>query len=231
MARFTEKFFLVAGSFSSQFEAIVRALKAEDGDVIWLAPMGSTAFPGVQTIKVNMNSIKSLQTAMARVRKRSVHLHGAVNLIDLPEATGFLLTGGSTFGPSLSTVLDPLAKLIHAEVGKMLESGGGSIVNVVGTAGESFGQNSVLDATLRAAVEGMTRSMATEFGPNRVRVNAVVPGVKHEPNGEPPLLDPGDPRRTSPRWTLVQDHEVAAAVIGLVSSDTIAVSGQIIRVA
>ncbi len=129
MARFTEKFFLVAGSFSSQFEAIVRALKAEDGDVIWLAPMGSTAFPGVQTIKVNMNSIKSLQTAMARVRKRSVHLHGAVNLIDLPEATGFLLTGGSTFGPSLSTVLDPLAKLIHAEVGKMLESGGGSIVS------------------------------------------------------------------------------------------------------
>lgn len=58
----------------------------------------------------------------------------------------------------------------------MREAGGGSIINM-GSASWRIGQGGMPAYTAaKAAVEGLTRGMARDLGPDRIRVNCVIPG-------------------------------------------------------
>lgn len=58
----------------------------------------------------------------------------------------------------------------------MQQAGGGSIVNVSSVHGLLMAPDSLVYEAGKSAVIGMTRQMATDFGPLGVRVNAVCPG-------------------------------------------------------
>jgi NAD(P)-dependent dehydrogenase (short-subunit alcohol dehydrogenase family) len=64
----------------------------------------------------------------------------------------------------------------QAVVGMMRESGGGSIINL----GSISAHIDLLDLpgyiTAKAGVEGLTRTLAREFGPWYIRVNCIIPG-------------------------------------------------------
>jgi NAD(P)-dependent dehydrogenase (short-subunit alcohol dehydrogenase family) len=64
----------------------------------------------------------------------------------------------------------------QAVAGMMRESGGGSIINL----GSISAHIDLLELpgyiTAKAGVEGLTRTLAREFGPWRIRVNCIVPG-------------------------------------------------------
>ena len=63
------------------------------------------------------------------------------------------------------------------EIPVMLKNGGGAIVNNSSVAGHvGLGQVSVYIAS-KHAVEGLTKSIALEFGKQNIRINAVAPGV------------------------------------------------------
>jgi len=64
-----------------------------------------------------------------------------------------------------------------AAIGPMKESGGGSIVNITSLAAIYGLPYSLHYATSKAAVIGMTRSLARELGRNWVRVNCVAPSA------------------------------------------------------
>ncbi len=58
----------------------------------------------------------------------------------------------------------------------MKETGGGSIINM-GSISWHLGQgNMPAYVTAKAAIEGLTRGLARDFGPHDIRVNCVVPG-------------------------------------------------------
>ena len=59
----------------------------------------------------------------------------------------------------------------------MRELGGGSIVNFSSLAWMRGGPNMVAYATAKAAIVGMTSSLARELGDDRIRVNAIAPGA------------------------------------------------------
>lgn len=59
----------------------------------------------------------------------------------------------------------------------MIRAGGGSIVNIASVFGLVGAQNSAGYSMSKAAVAGMTRQMATDFGPSGIRINAVAPGL------------------------------------------------------
>ena len=61
-------------------------------------------------------------------------------------------------------------------VPEMRKAGGGSIVNVSSVHGLLGAPGFLAYETAKAAVIGATRQMATEFGPDGIRVNAVLPG-------------------------------------------------------
>lgn len=58
----------------------------------------------------------------------------------------------------------------------MKSAGGGSIINLGSISAHIDLPNLVGYITAKAGIEGMTRAMARELGPDRIRVNCVIPG-------------------------------------------------------
>lgn len=121
----------------------------------------------------------------------------------------------------------------QAVVAQMKQRGAGRIVNMASRAMLGRERTSVYAAT-KAAVEGLTRSWAIEFGGDGITVNAVAPGVidsemfrRNNPAGSPEtakLLDRIPLHRTG------QPAEVAAAVAYFLSEDAAYTTGQTLYV-
>ncbi len=58
----------------------------------------------------------------------------------------------------------------------MIEAGGGSIINLGSNSWWEAGGGFPVYATAKAAVHGMTRTLARDLGEHRIRVNTIVPG-------------------------------------------------------
>jgi len=65
---------------------------------------------------------------------------------------------------------------IQAVAPGMIEAGGGSIINMGSNSWWESGGGFPAYTTAKAAVHGLTRTMARDLGQHRIRVNAVVPG-------------------------------------------------------
>ncbi|MBI4218890.1 MAG: SDR family oxidoreductase [Chloroflexi bacterium] len=61
-------------------------------------------------------------------------------------------------------------------VPEMEKAGGGSIVNISSVHGILMARGAMVYETGKMAVIGLTRQMAVDFGPKRIRVNAIAPG-------------------------------------------------------
>lgn len=75
----------------------------------------------------------------------------------------------------------PVFLLSKFAVGEMRRTGGGAIVNIASIYAIVGATGSAGYSTSKAAVDGMTRQMATDFGPENIRVNAVAPGLIETP--------------------------------------------------
>ena len=64
---------------------------------------------------------------------------------------------------------------------KMIETGGGSIVNLSSLAGIRGGHAAIAYATSKGAVVNLTQAMAGQHGQDGIRVNAVAPGLVYTP--------------------------------------------------
>jgi NAD(P)-dependent dehydrogenase (short-subunit alcohol dehydrogenase family) len=84
----------------------------------------------------------------------------------------------------LATNLDGVFYSLRAEIPAMLESGGGSIVNIASAVGIVGLPNSAAYVASKHAVVGLTRGAALEYSSHGVRINAVGPGVVATPMTE-----------------------------------------------
>jgi dehydrogenase/reductase SDR family member 4 len=68
-------------------------------------------------------------------------------------------------------------RLVRLTVPRMIERGGGSIINISSIAGLQPQPGGLLYSFTKAGLIMLTRSWAREFGPQGIRVNAIAPGL------------------------------------------------------
>jgi meso-butanediol dehydrogenase/(S,S)-butanediol dehydrogenase/diacetyl reductase len=94
---------------------------------------------------------------------------------DVPEDTWRRTIDVNVTGPLL---------LVRAALPAMLERGGGAIVLVSSVSGLVSSPASAAYATSKAALLGLMRSLAVDYGPSGIRTNAVCPGWVETPMGD-----------------------------------------------
>lgn len=104
----------------------------------------------------------------------------------------------------------------------MIEAGGGSIINMGSNSWWEAGGGFPIYATSKAAVHGMTRTLARDFGQHHIRVNTVVPGwIMTERQKElwvtPEAIEKQRQRQCLPE--LIEPVYVARMVLFLASDD------------
>ena len=111
---------------------------------------------------------------------------------------------------------------IQAVAPDMIEAGGGSIINMGSNSWWEAGGGFPAYTTAKAAVHGLTRTMARDLGDHRIRVNTVVPGwIMTERQKQlwatPEALDAHRARQCLP--DLIDPVYVARMVLFLASDD------------
>jgi 3-oxoacyl-[acyl-carrier protein] reductase len=112
----------------------------------------------------------------------------------------------------------------------LFPSQGGSIVNISSFASTAaVGGSSVYSAT-KAAVDSLTRTLATELGPRNIRVNAVNPGMVDTEGTRAGGITESDLRRQveaqTPLGRIGQPRDVAPAVAFFASDDAAWITGE-----
>ncbi len=111
---------------------------------------------------------------------------------------------------------------IQAVAPGMISAGGGSIINMGSNSWWEAGGGFPAYATSKAAVHGLTRTMARDLGDHRIRVNTVVPGWIMTPRQKelwatPEALEKHRERQCLP--DLIDPIYVARMVVFLASDD------------
>ena len=124
--------------------------------------------------------------------------------------------------------------MIQAVLPKMLEARGGSIINMASVASSVKGlPNRFVYGTTKAAVIGLTKSVAADFVAQGIRCNAICPGTVDTPSLQDRIdahADPAAARQNfiarQPMGRLAQAHEIAPLVVFLGSDESAFVTGQ-----
>lgn len=127
-----------------------------------------------------------------------------------------------------------MARMIKAFLPAMIEGGGGSIINVASVAGSIKGvPNRCVYGASKAAVIGLTKSVAADFVTKGIRCNTVCPGTVDSPSLQQRLKDTGDYDAARKAFTARQPmgrlgnaEEIASIVLWLASDDSQFATGQ-----
>jgi 2-keto-3-deoxy-L-fuconate dehydrogenase len=127
-----------------------------------------------------------------------------------------------------------MARMIRAFLPAMIEGGGGSIINVASVAGSIKGlPNRCIYGASKAAVIGLTKSVAIDFVTKGIRCNTLCPGTVDSPSLQQRLRDSGDYEAArkafaarQPMGRLGTPEEMASIVLWLASDDSKFATGQ-----
>ncbi|MGI6379888.1 MAG: SDR family NAD(P)-dependent oxidoreductase [Anaerolineae bacterium] len=131
--------------------------------------------------------------------------------------------------------LDGLFYCCQAVHGPMKDAGGGRIINIASMSGLIVNdpQKQVSYNTSKAAVIHLTRSLACEWAPDSIRVNAIAPGYMATPMAQPFFDDPaygGRWMQAIPMGRPGQPEELAGAAVYLASHASSYVTGSVLVV-
>jgi len=123
---------------------------------------------------------------------------------------------------------------IQAALPRMLAAGRGSIINMASVCGSIKGlPNRFIYGTTKAAVIGLTKSIAADYVADGIRCNAICPGTVDTPSLHDRInanTDPDEARKQfiarQPMGRLAQAQEIAPLVVFLASDESVFVTGQ-----
>jgi 3-oxoacyl-[acyl-carrier protein] reductase len=124
--------------------------------------------------------------------------------------------------------------LTTQEAVKSFSSEGGSIINVGSVAGKAALPGAAVYGGTKAAVDAVTRSLAVELGPRKIRVNSLNPGMVETEGFHSAGISESDFRKKveaeTPLGRIGQPEDIAKVAVFLASSESGWVTGEAIYV-
>jgi len=124
----------------------------------------------------DLKDIKCLQDALAKLASRLGPATVLVNNAANDDRHSWQNVTPAYWDDRIQTNLRHQFFAIQSVAPGMIEAGGGSIINMGSNSWHETGGGFPAYATSKAAVHGLTRTMARDLGEHRIRVNTVVPG-------------------------------------------------------
>jgi 3-oxoacyl-[acyl-carrier protein] reductase len=124
--------------------------------------------------------------------------------------------------------------LATQEAAKHLGPDGGSVVNISSVVSTLAPPNASVYSATKAAVDAVTRSLAKELGPRKVRVNSINPGMVETEGVHAAGIAESEMRRQveaqTPLGRIGQPDDIAPAAVFLASEDSKWVTGETLYV-
>jgi 3-oxoacyl-[acyl-carrier protein] reductase len=125
--------------------------------------------------------------------------------------------------------------LATQEALKHFNPAGGSIINISSSASSVTPPNTAVYTGTKGAVDAITRTLANELGPRKIRVNSINPGMVVTEGVVSGGYDQGDLRKSlesqTPLGRIGQTVDVAPTAVFLASPDSSWITGETLRVA
>jgi 2-keto-3-deoxy-L-fuconate dehydrogenase len=208
---------------------------AAEGARIWATDINEgklsdlQAVPGVRLRRLDVTDAADVTAAAGEI--------GAIDV--LVNCAGFVHHGTvldceeADFDFSVAINVRGAYRMIRAFLPGMLERGHGSIVNIASVASSVKGvPNRFIYGTTKAAVIGLTRSVAADFVGRGIRCNAICPGTVHSPSLDAriaALPDPIEARKAfiarQPMGRIGRPDEIASLCTYLASDEAGFVTG------
>jgi NAD(P)-dependent dehydrogenase (short-subunit alcohol dehydrogenase family) len=131
----------------------------------------------VTTLHADVSSRDAVVDAVGRAEAAMGGLDRVVNSAGIFRFAPFLEISETDWRRMLDINLTGTFLVCQATIPRLIAGGGGRIVNVASIAGVRGGANSAHYIASKWGMVGLTKALATEFGPQGVIVNAVAPAT------------------------------------------------------
>lgn len=126
---------------------------------------------------------------------------------------------------------------VQSALPRMVQSGGGSIINMASVCSVKGLPSRFIYTASKAAVVGITKSVAIDYVSKGIRCNAICPGTVDTPSlgdrinaYDDPVLARKNFIARQPMGRLAQAHEIAPLVVFLASDESMFVTGQLYNI-
>ena len=175
------------------------------------------------------------EAEIAQLAQEQAAFDVLVNVAGFVHHGSILECGESDYDFSMNLNVKSMYRMIQAFLPAMLDQGGGSIVNVASVCSSLKGlPNRFIYGTSKAAVIGLTKSVAADYVRQGVRCNAIAPGTIESPSLDQRIAAFADPvaaRRDfiarQPMGRLGTAQEIAAIAVYLAGDESAYTTGQV----
>jgi 3-hydroxybutyrate dehydrogenase len=197
------------------------------GEIEYVAPWSKGDFEFMTSVtdvsrEIEVERLK--EEALARFGR----VDAVVNNAGGSESAAFLKTERALWDRMMEQNATSAFLVSRAFIGEMVERGGGRIVMINSVSGKRGAPYIAAYSAAKHAMLGLMRSLAAEFGPKGVKVNAVCPGYVDTPMTDRSVANvaaktgrpAAEARRAleamNPQGRFLKPEEVAAAVLPLI---------------
>ena len=182
--------------------------------------------------RADVSDLQAVRTMVDAIIGDYGRIDVLVNNAGFVEPKQFLKSGPEDWKRQIDIGLYGAIHCCHAVGAHMVERGGGSIVNLTGDSARVGEKYLSVTASARGGVLSLTKSLAREFGPAGITVNAVALGLVETAHTDRDWLEKNRERivRQYPLRRIGKPEDVAPAIAFLASGAAGWITGQVLSI-